>query len=488
MVRSTLQLTSALMQKGDFEAAEKAFRDAISKDPFDHALLLNYAVMKRLADERDEAILILDHCSTVFGDDEAIQNVRARIELERGGDAVPLYGNLAKRDPTDQQHQLGLASALAAAGRYEDAIATLHDAVKRHPTWIESQTTLAKLRWEAGDQMEFDRNFFDAISNDPSNLELRFAHCGLLASGQHYDRLNAAIVRGRKAAGPNKLFDMFEAQAESEAGNPSQAEKLFQAVGEIDDYSFAAVRIRHLLKTGRPREAAMLGQKFIARPGANFIWPLIGLAWRQYDQARWQWLEQSDATVKSIDLQLPQGLLTSLTALLTKLHNARMSPVDLSVRGGTQTRLNLLDRSEPEIASLRKAIRSAVQSYINGLPPVDHGHPFLSAPRQRFHFAGSWSICLKAAGQHISHVHPAGWISSALYVAVPATLNNQCREGWLAIGGAPEELGLDLPPTSYVEPKPGRLVLFPSVAWHGTEAFERGMRLSVAFDVVPFAA
>jgi hypothetical protein len=34
-----------------------------------------------------------------------------------------------------------------------------------------------------------------------------------------------------------------------------------------------------------------------------------------------------------------------------------------------------------------------------------------------------------------------------------------------------------------VEPKPGRLALFPSTMWHGTRKFPAGERMTVAFDV-----
>ncbi|MBK9588986.1 MAG: hypothetical protein IPO50_10640 [Sphingomonadales bacterium] len=34
-----------------------------------------------------------------------------------------------------------------------------------------------------------------------------------------------------------------------------------------------------------------------------------------------------------------------------------------------------------------------------------------------------------------------------------------------------------------IEPKPGRLVMFPSTMWHGTVPFDAGERLTVAFDV-----
>ena len=110
-------------------------------------------------------------------------------------------------------------------------------------------------------------------------------------------------------------------------------------------------------------------------------------------------------------------------------------------------------------------------------------HPLLREPRTPIRFSGSWSVRLSGAGYHINHVHPAGWISSAFYVALPeAHMGGAEHAGWLSLGEV-TELGLDLPPIRLVEPKPGRLVLFPSTMWHGTRPFAAGERLTVAFDV-----
>jgi hypothetical protein len=89
---------------------------------------------------------------------------------------------------------------------------------------------------------------------------------------------------------------------------------------------------------------------------------------------------------------------------------------------------------------------------------------------------------LSGQGRHVNHVHPAGWISSAFYVALPDEIDAEGPAGWLTLGEA-GELGLDLPPIRLVQPRPGRLVLFPSTLWHGTRPFEAGERLTVAFDV-----
>jgi hypothetical protein len=96
---------------------------------------------------------------------------------------------------------------------------------------------------------------------------------------------------------------------------------------------------------------------------------------------------------------------------------------------------------------------------------------------------GGW---LRGAGHHTNHIHPQGWLSSAFYVSVASQeLMGPAPAGWLALGEPPAELGLDLPPLRMIEPKPGRLVLFPSIMWHGTVPFAGGERLSVAFDVAP---
>ena len=86
----------------------------------------------------------------------------------------------------------------------------------------------------------------------------------------------------------------------------------------------------------------------------------------------------------------------------------------------------------------------------------------------------------------MNHVHPQGWISSALYVSLPPRLAGEAEDaGWFTLGQPQEQLGTGLEPWRKIEPKPGRLVLFPSWMWHGTVPFTQGERLTVAFDVRP---
>lgn len=89
------------------------------------------------------------------------------------------------------------------------------------------------------------------------------------------------------------------------------------------------------------------------------------------------------------------------------------------------------------------------------------------------------------SGAHVQHMHPRGIFSAASYWAVPESDESDPRAGWLEVGGSPDYLGLDIEPLFTVQPKLGRLVLFPSMLHHGTRPFSHGERMSVAFDVVP---
>ncbi|MES2443202.1 MAG: putative 2OG-Fe(II) oxygenase, partial [Pseudomonadota bacterium] len=214
------------------------------------------------------------------------------------------------------------------------------------------------------------------------------------------------------------------------------------------------------------------------------MWPYAAIVWRVTGDSRAEWLEGDSRLVSVIDLGDRLPPLDRLAGMLRALHAARGEPLDQSVRGGTQTDGVLFTRLDPEIRALRAAVVEAIEAHIAQLPPPDPAHPTLAPRRDRqVRFAGAWSVRLAGEGRHANHVHPLGWFSSALYVALPAP--GAGHEGWLKLGEPQHELGLDLPPTRWIEPRPGRLVLFPSTMWHGTAPFAEGERLTVAFDVAP---
>nr|WP_283937741.1 putative 2OG-Fe(II) oxygenase [Sphingomonas hankyongi] len=220
----------------------------------------------------------------------------------------------------------------------------------------------------------------------------------------------------------------------------------------------------------------------LARNASGDIWPYAATAWRLADDPRSNWLERDGELVRTFDLADALPPLGELADVLRALHVAKGEYLDQSVLGGTQTDGPLLSRIDPTIQALRKVIVGAVEEYVAQLPPIEASHPLLGHRRdRRVRFAGSWSVRLREGGRHANHTHPQGWISSALYISVPPEGTGDA--GWLTVGEPDDRLGSSLPPWKKIEPKPGKLVLFPSWMWHGTVPFQAGERLSVAFDV-----
>jgi hypothetical protein len=131
------------------------------------------------------------------------------------------------------------------------------------------------------------------------------------------------------------------------------------------------------------------------------------------------------------------------------------------------------------------ALSEPILAYIDAMGPPDPSHPWSGRKTGKFRLAGTWSVKLRANGYHINHVHPAGWISSAYYVAVPPVVAaGEGRQGWIKFG-EPRWPTPGCTIEKVVQPKAGRLVLFPSYMWHGTIPFSQGERMTAPFDAVP---
>lgn len=215
---------------------------------------------------------------------------------------------------------------------------------------------------------------------------------------------------------------------------------------------------------------------------ARNFWPYLSLCWRLLDDPRAGWLDGQPPFVETVDLQISEIELAELADVLRRLHQMSAPYPEQSVRGGTQTDRQLFFHPDPAVQKIRQRVVAAVHEYVERLPNAEIGHPLLGHERGNLLFAGSWSVRLAGAGYHSSHTHMLGWISSALYVALPEALG-EYPSGCLALGAPPTELQTGLGPYDHVMPSPGRLTLFPSTMWHATEPFDRGERLTIAFDM-----
>ena len=186
-------------------------------------------------------------------------------------------------------------------------------------------------------------------------------------------------------------------------------------------------------------------------------------------------------------LDVPKGwanldaYIADLAAGLNAAHTFRSHPFNQSIRHGSQVP-DILQCDCAAIRALPDALHGPIKSYIAALG--QNGDTLRGRNTGNYALQGMWSIRASSGGFHIDHVHPKGWLSSACYVELPHVLNG--KEGWLKFGQPGVHTVPALEPEYFVEPAPGKLVLFPSYLWHGTIPFEDPTtRLTVAFDLAP---
>jgi tetratricopeptide (TPR) repeat protein len=408
---------------------------------------------------------------------------KAQIDLETGKPAATQFGRIRQMFPGDPQIALAAADALQSEGRAEEAAALLNEMLDQNPEWVAGHDAFVRVKTTTGAGDSF-ASFTKALEAAPTNNMLRLAGIRALAQQEHWGRASAALRDARYAIGELPELDAIAAYIATETGDHATAQVMFERTKTLNDPGIALYRVRHCLRNHRVEEAAALGEALVQTPAANGAWPYLSLAWRLLGDDRAGWLDGEPPYFKVVDLDISETELADLAALLRQLHVARQHLPEQSVRGGTQTDKPLFHRLEPEIALIRQRVLEAVKAYIADLPPFDASHPLLGTPRGHLLFEGSWSVRLRAQGFHTMHTHPGGSISSALYVSLPGEKGmGPAPAGWLDLGSPPPELGLDLPGYAQIEPKPGRLVLFPSTMWHGTVPFNDGERLTIAFDV-----
>ena len=475
----------AALREGREDEAIPLLRDSVARHP-DHAGLWQVlGLNQRAAEDLSGAVTCFRQAARLAPHDKKIAQGLAQCLLEAGMPAVGAFEAAQRLAPADLEIAQGLIAAVAAEQGPVAAIARAKPLVEANPFWLAGHWLLSRLIGVSGSGEPVDQLIESVVRRHRGRADLW--HHWLFTAMKRRDWPRALAVAEEAAATflRDTSFVWLKAACLSECGDLAAATALYRQLGPIPDIGNGIYLCRHWLRTGKPELVSSLASQVSDPTLAEPLFPYFGLAWRLLDDPRLRWLEAPEL-VGVYDLTPDLPPLDELAAHLRTLHTQTEQPLEQSVRGGTQTDGPLLSRAEPVVRHLRRAIADAVRRHLDQLPAIDPKHPQLRHRRDRpIRFAGSWSVRLRGGGHHDQHIHPEGWFSSALYVALPPSIGGEEKAGWLTLGQPQDSLGLNLEPQRLIEPKPGRLVLFPSTMWHGTVPFSNGERLTVAFDVAP---
>jgi tetratricopeptide (TPR) repeat protein len=412
--------------------------------------------------------------------------------------ALARFERVLALEPAHAEAAHSRAIAQQYLGREEEALVGLRQVVKDNPVNLMAHHNLNQLLYRLRRDDEFLRSYDEAAAKLPGMPHLALAKAALLVRSERHAEALALFEQTLKqtpgdpmvlqgmAVAQLKLQQVDAAIASYEAG----LKRLPQDVNMLTGVAAAYLIARE------PKKAEAAAQRALqVAPVDQTGLCLLGTAWRLMEDGREHDLLRYDDFIQVFDLEPPPGFSDMATFCgeldqwLGTQHRDEREHIDQSLRGGTQTAGDLLRPGRHVLLDgLRQRIEEAVRLYISRLPQGPR-HPFLGRRGRDIGFAGSWSSRLKDRGFHANHIHPAGWISSALYLALPETVENtSTQEGWIKFGEPGYDVGLKDPVRRTVQPRVGRLVLFPSYTWHGTIPFHASQdRTTIAFDAVPAA-
>ena len=390
-----------------------------------------------------------------------------------------------------------LARALEGLGRFDEAIAAYREVLRQSPLSVDPNRELAQLLWmRTGDVEVASAHLRRQLERHPDDLNLiRILAKLTRISGDPAGALRILETAISRVAAPDEHLFMDAAELATAQGDPraalAHARRAYAITPNLD--RMLIIMADACLGLGEADEALGICQRLLDHnPDDQNALARKATALRLKGDAGHATLYDYDRYVRAYDIDTPPGwsslpaYLADLAAALTRLHGLSTAPFDQSLRGGSQTSQNLAMSLDPVIVAFFQAIDGPIRAHMEHLrsDPDGMGRRYLGD----YELAGSWSVFLRPNGYHVNHIHNEGWLSSAFYVELPTSPPEDPRAGWIKFGepGVPTEPRLG--PEHFVQPQPGRLVLFPSYMWHGTVPFASDeRRITIAFDVQPKA-
>jgi len=466
-VGAQVGLGALLCDAGRLEEAEQVLRQALARPPANPReraqIVFNLAVVLKLKPNHAEALTLFEHAKTLSPD-------LKDVDYHRGG-------------------------TLQRLERYDEAVEAYRRAIAANPLAVSAHHELNGLLYRLRRDDEYLRSFDEAMKRAPKSAALPFNKSLFLSREGRFEEARTELERAvaLEPENPNVLNGFGVAL--TGLGEFEKAIAVYDdAVKRApDDVLIRTNFASALLQAGESKRAVELARSAVERGRTDqTALATLDLALRASGDPRAEELTDYEQFVQVYDLEPPEGYSDmgafniALNHFLDRVHTDSREHVDQTLRGGTQTFDRMFFAGHDLVERLRVRIEEAVNRYIEKMRDVPT-HPLLGRRRKTFQFSGSWSSRLHDCGFHTNHIHPKGWISSCYYVALPdAVADTEGKQGWLKLGEPSFEARLKDPIRRVVQPKPGRLVLFPSYMWHGTVPFRSSQdRTTIAFDAVP---
>ncbi len=488
-------------QDGELAAAARSYDELLESWP-KHAVALRLrGSLARDMSDLDTSAELLQRALVVEPDNFKINNELALTALAQGdlAKADRQLRAALRADPEALGPLANLGALAQYRGRLFEAIELHKRYLQRVPDDLEVQCNLAAALADAGRGDEALQFCTDALKKTAGNAHVLASHGAVLLSLERYSEAIEVLTDATQRNPGDDLALTNLAYALRQAGQIETALAVLRRASACNTNNARAVHDLAWLLASEDSATEALDHcaEFLRRhPGERLV--LSAYAGILPAVGRWQeaqdLLDYEDLIVVQ-DIQAPVAFsdLKAFNKALARhlLADASLlaEPMSKATQGGLQTGELDLD-AEPALESLRAILLDAVAEYKRRLRDAQRAaHPAMAYATENCRLR-VWATVLAAGGRQLSHLHPLGFVSGVYYVQLPADMGRSgAHAGCLEFSSSPpEQAPAGDSPVHLVEPKLGRLVIFPSYFRHATRPFTSSSnRISIAFDAMPQA-
>lgn len=380
------------------------------------------------------------------------------IALQRLGlfdEAITSYKTGLKINPQDARGHFNLGTVLRDTGSLVDAIASYKKAITLFPNYTDAYNNLGETLRDHGDMDAAVKHYQEALTRNQDHPNANYNMGEFLYLAKQY---NEAITYFERSQ-----FDDWQARS-------------MTCLYKAEQYDVFKTKLDHLANS--TRHASPLISTLATHYAINFDTE------NNYNFCKSGFDFVYQNSIK--ELAKPGSTLRKQL-----LHDIESTDIAERVQGmlhyGKQSAGNLFKRPE---ASFKQLAALVIQEFINYKNTFsDADCELIKSFPDDLEFTSSWYVKMQQGGHLTPHIHEVGWISGAVYLAMPVHNGNEGAFEYSSHGDnypiQPSKTPLSFPSESTL-PKVGDIVLFPSSLFHRTIPFNSDeTRICIAFDLKP---
>ncbi|MEY3883173.1 MAG: hypothetical protein RIS87_972 [Pseudomonadota bacterium] len=354
----------------------------------------------------------------------------------------------------DPRGHFNLGTALRDEGKLDEAITHFKQAIKLFANYADAHNYLGECLRDQGNMVEAIKSYLHTLQLNPQHAGANYNMGEFLYLAKRFDeavtyfeqsQLDDWQVRSLYCLYKAERFDEFKTKLDEIVRTHSKHNAPFMATlsthyatnfGVEDQYNFCKNGLDYVYQHSIPELAA---------PNSALLAELL-------------------ENVSNADIQeRKQGMLYN----------------------GTQSAGNLFKRPEPAFRKLAELVKQEFINYKNHY--AGSSCELIKSFPETLEFTSSWYVKMRRGGFVDRHIHEVGWISGAVYLAMPTDIKDPtegCFEYGLHGDNYPQKHGNF--PVGIAKPNVGDIVLFPSSLFHRTIPFNSNEeRICIAFDLKP---